>query len=330
MDVLLTFTGFHDPFSKGLIGEEEQPGPILSLVAARCFEKVYLFSTPAMQGISEDTKQAIADLNQEIKVEVLAVSLDDPTDYQQILSGLRRVFHNIQDSNPCAAFHIAVASGTPQMHACWMLLAAAGEIPAHILNVRPPKFVTKERPLIEEINFTSPAFPVIRFEQREPPALAGAEMESVPPMALTRPLPEVIWSHGHGSAERTETIFSGNLILPAIDTGLGPGLGFRRCGTYCGTHKRGCKRRPGRFFGVKRNSSCRCWFLAASRPCPLPSSPESAPGRISRAPFTPRRDGVPPGAGSPRFPRDPPGLVRADKRDLSAFATGRAARRSPS
>jgi hypothetical protein len=34
MDVLLTFTGFHDPYSKGLIGQDEQPGPILSLLEA--------------------------------------------------------------------------------------------------------------------------------------------------------------------------------------------------------------------------------------------------------------------------------------------------------
>ena len=31
MDVLLTFTGFHDPYAIGLVGQEEQPGPILSL-----------------------------------------------------------------------------------------------------------------------------------------------------------------------------------------------------------------------------------------------------------------------------------------------------------
>ncbi len=34
MKTLLTFTGFHDPYSRGLIGEQEQLGPILSLVEA--------------------------------------------------------------------------------------------------------------------------------------------------------------------------------------------------------------------------------------------------------------------------------------------------------
>lgn len=35
MRVLLTFTGFHDPFSMGLVGQTEQAGPILSLLVTR-------------------------------------------------------------------------------------------------------------------------------------------------------------------------------------------------------------------------------------------------------------------------------------------------------
>jgi hypothetical protein len=27
LQILLTFTGFHDPYAKGLVGEDEQPGP---------------------------------------------------------------------------------------------------------------------------------------------------------------------------------------------------------------------------------------------------------------------------------------------------------------
>lgn len=48
------------------------------------------------------------------------------------------------------------------MHACWLLLAASGEIPARILQVRPQKFVSKDAPLVSEIDFTSREFPVIR------------------------------------------------------------------------------------------------------------------------------------------------------------------------
>jgi len=42
MNVLLTFTGFHDPYFKGLVDEEEQPGPILSLLTTRSFDHIFL------------------------------------------------------------------------------------------------------------------------------------------------------------------------------------------------------------------------------------------------------------------------------------------------
>ena len=53
MDILLTFTGFHDPYSKGLIDQEEQPGPILSLLSTRAFDNIFLFD-----GFPEDTEDS--------------------------------------------------------------------------------------------------------------------------------------------------------------------------------------------------------------------------------------------------------------------------------
>lgn len=59
MDILLTFTGFHDPYFRGLVGQEEQAGPILSLLSARPFNQIYLFSTPSSEQITVKTKEVI-------------------------------------------------------------------------------------------------------------------------------------------------------------------------------------------------------------------------------------------------------------------------------
>jgi transcriptional regulator with GAF, ATPase, and Fis domain len=154
MKILLTFTGFHDPYSLGLVGEEEQPGPIVSLVGARSFDKVFLLSTPATLGHTERTRDALEQSHQEMAVEILDVPLDDPTDYQAIIRELREKIPPILKKYPDAEFAISVASGTPQMHASWVLLTASGEIPAQILHVRPPRFVTKDRPQVSEIQLT--------------------------------------------------------------------------------------------------------------------------------------------------------------------------------
>lgn len=127
MDVLLTFTGFHDPFFKGLVDQEEQPGPVLSLLSARSFDQIYLFNTPGTQSVTEETKGAINSLYPNTRVEILDIHLDDPTDYREILKGLRKHIQQIQETLSAATFFVAVASGTPQMHACWFLLIVFGE-----------------------------------------------------------------------------------------------------------------------------------------------------------------------------------------------------------
>lgn len=162
LKILLTFTGFHDPYSMGLVGQEEQPGPILSLVGARSFDRIILFSTPNTTKNTLATGDVLRTLHLQIDVEIREFLLDDPTDYIGILRGLRSHIRDICDTTPSSEYFIAVASGTPQMHACWVLLVASGEIPAHILHVRPPRFVSKEYPLVSDIDLTTPDFPIVR------------------------------------------------------------------------------------------------------------------------------------------------------------------------
>ncbi len=159
MRILLTFTGFHDPYSKGLVGEDDQPGPILSLLKVRTFDVIYLLSTPNTE---KNTAGTVAALVGQPSVNEVAVPVQDPTDYGAILKHLRSITKDVVERHPGAEYFVSVASGTPQMHACWVLLASSGEFPARILHIRPPRFVTAEIPLVSEIDLTSPDFPVVR------------------------------------------------------------------------------------------------------------------------------------------------------------------------
>ena len=162
LNILLTFTGFHDPYAKGLIGEVEQPGPILSLLQVKSFSHVILFSTPNTEKNTLETEKVLKKLFPVLNVEVKQLLLSDPTDYVAILRGLRNHIRIISENFQKANYFISVASGTPQMHACWVLLVASGEIAAHILHVRPPRFVNKDCPLVSEIDLTAPDFPIVR------------------------------------------------------------------------------------------------------------------------------------------------------------------------
>jgi len=46
MQVLLTFTGFHDPFSPTVVERARHVGPVLSILDSLPFDAVYLFDTP--------------------------------------------------------------------------------------------------------------------------------------------------------------------------------------------------------------------------------------------------------------------------------------------
>ncbi len=160
---LLTFTGFHDPYVEGPVDGSQQQGPILSLLCERPFAQVILFSTPSTSEVTERTLEAINKLSPEIEVTVHHLEVPDPTNYSAILSGLRRVLPEILDS--CGEnISIATASGTPHMHACWMLLASSGELPARLLHVRPPKFVSTTSPAVSEVDLTGPEFPEVHAE----------------------------------------------------------------------------------------------------------------------------------------------------------------------
>jgi DNA-binding NtrC family response regulator len=151
MDVLLTFAGFHDPYTKGLVGDEQMAGPIMSLLAARSFDRVVLFGTPAAVRHAGDTKSAIKGKYPACSVENRETSLSDPTDYAAILTQLREHLGEVLCSYPAARFFVSVASGTPQMHACWLQLILNGELPGMILHVRPPQFVSKAAPAVSEV-----------------------------------------------------------------------------------------------------------------------------------------------------------------------------------
>ena len=96
-----------------------------------------------------------------MKVEILEVPLKDPTNYLGILRQLRSHFKKLNVSHPDAEYSISVSSGTPHMHACWLLLAASGEIPATILQSTPPEFVPEGRSLVREIDIHQKDFPSI-------------------------------------------------------------------------------------------------------------------------------------------------------------------------
>jgi DNA-binding NtrC family response regulator len=158
--VLLTFTGFHDPFAKGLVGEEEQPGPVVTLAREIHFDRLILFSTPGTAKHSVATREAVGQISPDTEVEIEDFPLLDPTDYEAIRDSLLAWITKNRSSQSADEYYVSIASGTPQMHVTWLTLVASGELRARILNTRPPRYVTKEKPLVSEVKVFPNPFPL--------------------------------------------------------------------------------------------------------------------------------------------------------------------------
>jgi len=167
MKILMTFTGYHDPYCQGLDGSKQE-GPILTALRNVNFGAVHLFfnNKPGIPEITDLTKKTIEKTIKEIRVYTHCLNLPDPTDYAMILENLSKIIQQIKEENGTASFYIAPASGTPQMHASWIMLLINHNLDAKILQTREPKFITDKRSSVREIEIISEVYEKIVINEK--------------------------------------------------------------------------------------------------------------------------------------------------------------------
>jgi DNA-binding NtrC family response regulator len=164
MDVLLTFVGYRDPYVTTESGGTVREGPILDLVSRRNFDHVVLFSTEGTSSQCNSLQDKLT--GRDLESTQIPLEISDPTDYLSILKTLRDHLPEVLSTHQGASVYVSVASGTPQMHASWVMLVAGGELPARILHTRPPQHVTPEKPAVAELDVQQPEFPEVRAPVR--------------------------------------------------------------------------------------------------------------------------------------------------------------------
>ena len=164
MKVLITFAGSHDPYTTSQIVKEgsARHGPILSLAAQKEFNEIHILATDRMLESAEVTAEELVKIQPDAHVSITKFQVSDPTSHREIIGELRGAFRDISsrfEHEP--EYFMASASGTPQMSMCIALLVASNEIPARILQVRPPAFVTANMEPVVEVDLRDPEFPMI-------------------------------------------------------------------------------------------------------------------------------------------------------------------------
>jgi DNA-binding NtrC family response regulator len=135
---LFAFVDLKDPFMPSGIEGEEQPGPILSLLASRPFDFLFLFCTPHTRENAVATEREAAQRHPRCKITLHELPVSDPKDYSSLMGRLARQIRSINRLGPDTDNHVCVSSGTAEMRAAWFLLTAVGVLPAKLLQIGSP------------------------------------------------------------------------------------------------------------------------------------------------------------------------------------------------
>lgn len=163
--LLMSFVGTNDPLGK----EEKAPtggkpfGPIISAVNIGNFDSIVLLTTPPLVDRAKGTKEIIKDLYPNKEVKIHHTEINDPTNHGEVMKAINKF---VEQENELLfkknyEIFISVTSGTPAMHACWLLVTASGKIPAKIIHVKEARFTPSGKPEITQIDLTHAEFPVV-------------------------------------------------------------------------------------------------------------------------------------------------------------------------
>ncbi len=149
--VLLSFVGNQDPISE----KTKEFGAVITLCQHLKPDIVYLMPTAKGVGIcsstednAKETAEYLSELRDEISPGVVCyirpILVSDPTDFQELLPSIRenvdKVLSELKREGEDFELHLNCSSGTPQMCACFYVLAHAGRLPSpHLWQVRNPK-----------------------------------------------------------------------------------------------------------------------------------------------------------------------------------------------
>ncbi len=145
MRILLSCVGNSDPFGDG----KSMPGPILTLLEERDFDRIYLLHDTMLNERAARTVREIHSFaRNNPEIEYRPMILDDPSNYPRVLRAIRHESEQIRakHSRGDVEYSVQISSGTPQMQWAWVVLIHRGIIPAKAIALHPRYLKQYSRP----------------------------------------------------------------------------------------------------------------------------------------------------------------------------------------
>lgn len=161
--ILISFVGTND--AGRLTGASD--GAVLTVFKKRRFDQVHLLWNPSKGG-----KVDFQEIAQYVQSEILgrgyseAVRLhhfecNDVTDHNEIYPKLLSVCQLIKGQRE-GKFTAAIASGTPAMQVCWILMAESGDFPLELIRSNEPRF---GKPLVTPVKLATGLPRILRLQE---------------------------------------------------------------------------------------------------------------------------------------------------------------------
>ena len=160
---LVSFVGSND--AGKLVGKQD--GAILTALKKKRFDEIHLLWNPSKDAV-RDFKKIAEYLKSEIvtrkycsQVYLHEFDCQDVTDHNEIYPKLLEVCLSFGPAKG-KKFTAAIASGTPAMQSCWILMAESGDFPLELIRSNEPKY---GKPLVTAVKLGTSLPRIVRLQE---------------------------------------------------------------------------------------------------------------------------------------------------------------------
>lgn len=182
--ILLSFVGTND---RGKL-DGPNDGAILTVFKKRKFDEVHLLWNPtknpsvSFEEIAKYVKNEIVSRGYCNSVKLRRFDCKDVTDHNEIYPKLLASCLSLSLS-PQKKFTAAIASGTPAMQVCWILMAESGDFPLELIRSNEPRY---GKPLVTPVKLGT-SLPRILHLEKEKEELAKEKDQLIPNVEIDIP-----------------------------------------------------------------------------------------------------------------------------------------------
>jgi len=172
--ILLSFVGNRDPY----VENDDDYGPVLSLLQAKQFSRIYLFCTgPDYLERARMVEEIAGSFWTASRFYFVNIDLDSPIDYEEIFSKLKTTVDQVTDklAHKKTEYYVLLDPGTPQMQTAWFLLAKSGTLKALLLQGIPPRFAAGAYK-VKEVNLDSRILPTVSLVESSAAVMAPPDL----------------------------------------------------------------------------------------------------------------------------------------------------------